>query len=163
VQRRKRLAFDSRMTMDTEERDLYWHLARRVVPRLHRLRGSTRPIPFVEDIAIPPHVLPEFLVTVQNVQKAHQVTATLFAHAVHGQLHIRPFLDLANPDEIRKMQGLAQDLYEEVLKVGGTMSGEHGDGLSRTWFAQRQHGELYEVFRSAAACLKGFRKGRSTA
>jgi FAD/FMN-containing dehydrogenase/Fe-S oxidoreductase len=148
VQRRKRLAFDSRMTMDKEERDLYWSLARRVVPRLHRLRGSTRPIPFVEDIAIPPHVLPEFLVTVQNVQKAHQVTATLFAHAVHGQLHIRPFLDLSNPDEIRKMQGLAQDLYEEVLKVGGTISGEHGDGLSRTWFAQKQHGELYEVFRS---------------
>ena len=148
IQRRKRLAFDSRMTMDDEERNLYWNLGRRVVPRLHRLRGSARPIPFVEDIAIPPHVLPEFLVTVQNVQKAHQVTATLFAHAVHGQLHIRPFLDLANPDDTRKMQGLAQDLYEEVLKVGGTISGEHGDGLSRTWFAQRQHGELYEVFRS---------------
>lgn len=148
IQRRKRLAFDSRMTMDKEERDLYWHLARRVVPRLHRLRGTTRPVPFVEDIAIPPHVLPEFLVTVQNVQKAHQVTATLFAHAVHGQLHIRPFLDLANPDDVRKMQGLAQDLYEETLKVGGTISGEHGDGLSRTWFAQRQHGDLYEVFRS---------------
>ncbi len=147
VQRKKRLAFDSRMTLDTEERDLYWHLARRVVPRLHRLRGSTRPIPFVEDIAIPPEVLPEFLVTIQNVQKAHQVTATLFAHAVHGQLHIRPFLDLANPDDIRKMQGLAQDLYEEVMKVGGTISGEHGDGLSRTWFAQQQHGDLYEVFR----------------
>lgn len=148
IQRRKRLAFDSRMTMDKEERDLYWNLARRVVPRLHRLRGSTRPIPFVEDIAIPPHMLPEFLVTVQNVQKAHEVTATLFAHAVHGQLHIRPFLDLANPEDIRKMQGLAQDLYEEVLKVGGTISGEHGDGLSRTWFAHRQHGELYDVFRS---------------
>ncbi len=148
IQRRKRLAFDSRMTMDKEDRDLYWHLVRRVVPRLHRLRGSTRPIPFVEDIAIPPHVLPEFLVTVQNVQKAHQVTATLFAHAVHGQLHIRPFLDLANPEDIRKMQVLAQDLYEEVLKVGGTISGEHGDGLSRTWFAQKQHGELYEVFRA---------------
>ena len=148
VQRRKKLAFDSRMTMDKEERDLFWHLARRVVPRLHRLRGSTRPIPFVEDIAIPPQALPEFLVTVQNVQKAHQVTATLFAHAVHGQLHIRPFLDLSNPDDIRKMQGLAQDLYEETLKVGGTISGEHGDGLSRTWFAQRQHGDLYEVFRS---------------
>ncbi|HRX79286.1 MAG TPA: FAD-linked oxidase C-terminal domain-containing protein, partial [Pirellulaceae bacterium] len=148
VQRRKKLAFDSRMTMDKEERDLFWHLARRVVPRLHRLRGSTRPIPFVEDIAIPPHVLPEFLVTIQNVQKAHQVTATLFAHAVHGQLHIRPFLDLSNPDDIRKMQGLAQDLYEETLKVGGTISGEHGDGLSRTWFAQKQHGDLYEVFRS---------------
>lgn len=148
LQRRKRLAFDSRMTLDREERNLYWSLTRRVVPRLHRLRGSTRPIPFVEDIAVPPEVLPSFLVTIQNVLKAHQVTATQFAHAVHGQLHIRPFLDVSNPDEVRKMQGLAEDLYEEALKVGGTISGEHGDGLSRTWFAQRQHGPLYDVFRS---------------
>jgi FAD/FMN-containing dehydrogenase/Fe-S oxidoreductase len=148
IQRRKRLAFDSRMTLDTEERNLYWHLARRVVPRLHRLKGTTRPIPFVEDVAVPPEVLPAFLTTIQNVLKNHQVTATLFAHAAHGQLHIRPFLDLANPDDIRKMQGLADDLYEEVLKVDGTISGEHGDGLSRTWYARRQHGALYEVFRS---------------
>jgi len=148
LQRRKRLAFESRLTMDPEERNLYWHLVRRVVPRLHRLRGSTRAIPFVEDMAVPPHLLPEFLVTMQNVLKAHQVTATLFAHAVHGQLHIRPFLDLSNPEEVRKMQGLAEDLYQEVLKTGGTISGEHGDGLSRTWFAERQHGPLYSVFRS---------------
>lgn len=148
LQRRKRLAFDSRMTLDVEERNLYWSLTRRVVPRLHRLRGTTRPIPFVEDIAVPPEALPEFLVTVQNVLKAHQVTATQFAHAVHGQLHIRPFLDLSSPDDIRKMRVLAEELYEETLKVGGTISGEHGDGLSRTWFAQRQHGALHEVFRA---------------
>lgn len=148
IQRRRRLAFDSRMTLDVEERNLYWSLTRRVVPRLHRLRGSTRPIPFVEDIAVPPETLPAMLVTIQNVLKSHQVTATQFAHAAHGQLHIRPFLDVSNPDDVRKMRGLAEDLYEEVLKVGGTISGEHGDGLSRTWFAHRQHGALHEVFRA---------------
>ena len=148
LQRRKRLAFDSRMTMNVEERNLFWSLTRRVVPRLHRLRGSTRPIPFVEDIAVPPESLPEFLVTVQNVLKTHQVTATQFAHAVHGQLHIRPFLDVSSPDDIRKMRELAEDLYNETLNVGGTISGEHGDGLSRTWFAQKQHGPLHEVLRS---------------
>lgn len=148
VQRRKRLAFDSRSTTDTDERNFYWSLTRRFVPRLHRLRGSTRPIPFVEDIAVPPQVLPEFLVTTQNVLKNHQVTATVFAHAVHGQLHMRPFLDVGNPDDVKKMQALAEDLYAETLKVGGTISGEHGEGLSRTWYAQRQHGPVYEVFRS---------------
>ena len=58
IQRRKKLAFDSRMTLDVEERNLYWHLTRRVVPRLYRLKGSTRPLPFVEDIAVPPHGTP---------------------------------------------------------------------------------------------------------
>ena len=90
---------------------------------------------------------PDFLVQMQNVLKAHQVTASLFAHAAHGQLHIRPFLDLASPATIRKMQDVATDLYQQVLAVGGTISGEHGDGLSRSWFVPQQFGPLYDVFR----------------
>ena len=83
----------------------------------------------------------------QNVLKTHQVTASFFSHAGHGQLHIRPFLDLSNPADVRKMQQLAADMYAEVVKVGGTISGEHGDGLSRTWFVRQQYGPLYDVFR----------------
>ena len=83
----------------------------------------------------------------QNVLKAHQVTASLFAHAAHGQLHIRPFLDLASPECISKMRDVATDLYQHVLEVEGTISGERGDGLSRTWFVQQQFGPLYDVFR----------------
>lgn len=147
LQRRKRLAFDSRTTMEPEERDLYWRLARRVAYTLSRLKGSTRPLPFVEDIAVPPESLADFLVRLQNVLKQHEVTASLFAHAGHGQLHVRPFLELANPDHVRKMQDLAASLYEQVLQVGGTICGEHAAGLSRTWFVRQQFGPLYDVFR----------------
>ncbi len=147
LQRRKRLAFDTRTTLEIDERNLYWRLARRVIPTLYRLKGSTRALPFIEDVAVPPANLPRFLVTLQNLLKQHQVTASLFAHAGHGQLHIRPFLDLADGNAVRKMQDLAAELYEEVLNVGGSISGEHGDGLSRTWFVRRQYGPLYDVFR----------------
>jgi Fe-S oxidoreductase len=147
LQRRKKLAFDSCTTFDEDERGLYWRLARRVIPTLYRLEGSKRPLPFVEDIAVPPDLLPDFLVRVQNIFKTHQVTASLFAHAGHGQLHIRPFLDLANTDDVRRMQELAAAVFEETLAVGGTISGEHGSGLSRTWFLKRQYGPLYDVFR----------------
>ncbi len=147
MRRKRKLAFESRTTLERDERDFYWRLARRVVPMLYRLKGSTRPLPFVEDIAVPPADLPDFLVQVQNVLKSHQVTASLFAHAGHGQLHLRPFLDLTSPDDVRKMQPLAADLYEKVLQYGGTISGEHGLGYSRTWFARRQFGPLYDVYR----------------
>lgn len=147
LQRRSKLAFDSRITTERDERNLYWRITRRVVPTLYRLRGTARPLPFVEDVAVPPDTLPDFLVRVQNVLKTHSVTASMFAHAGHGQLHIRPFLDLGNPDDVAKMQDLATDLYQEVLAVGGTISGEHGDGLSRTWFVRRQFGPLYDVLR----------------
>jgi Fe-S oxidoreductase len=147
VRRKKHLAFDARQAFDREEIDLYCQLARRVVPTLHRLKGSTRPLPFVEDLAVPPAALLDFLVRMQNTLKRHQVTASLFGHVGHGQLHVRPFLDLTNAEDVRKMEDLAADLYREVLDVGGTISGEHGDGLSRTPFVRQQFGELYDVFR----------------
>ncbi len=147
VRRRTHLAFHARQAFDREEIEIYWQLARRVVPTLHRMKGSTRPLPFVEDLAVPPPALLDFLVRMQNTLKRHQVTASLYGHVGHGQLHVRPFLDLTNAEDVRKMEDLAADLYREVFEVGGTISGEHGDGLSRTPFIRQQFGELYDVFR----------------
>lgn len=147
VRRKKHLAFDARQAFDRGEIELYCQLARRVVSTLHRMKGSTRPLPFVEDLAVPPTALLDFLVRMQNTLKRHQVTASLFGHVGHGQLHVRPFLDLTNAEDVRKMEDLAADLYREVFEVGGTISGEHGDGLSRTPFIRQQFGELYNVFR----------------
>jgi FAD/FMN-containing dehydrogenase/Fe-S oxidoreductase len=145
--RQEKLAFASRAATLPEETEFYWRLANKVVPRLYTLKGASRAIPFMEDFAVPPESLPEFCTRLLNVLKQHAITATLFGHAGHGQLHVRPFLDLSNPDDVRRLQATAEDVYEEVLRVGGTISGEHGDGLSRTWFGRRQHGPLYSVFR----------------
>ncbi|MEX2114414.1 MAG: anaerobic glycerol-3-phosphate dehydrogenase subunit C, partial [Pirellulales bacterium] len=147
VRRKKRLAFHALQAQDREEMELYGRLARRTVPTLHRMKGSTRPLPCIEDLAVPPKALPDFLVRMQNVLKQHQVTASLFAHAGHGQLHLRPFLDLSNPADVERMARLASDLYDEVIALGGTISGEHADGLSRTAFIRRQYGPLADVFR----------------
>jgi len=147
VRRKKRLAFHALQAQDRQEVDLYWRLSRKVVPTLFRMKGPTRPLPFIEDMAVPPAVLPDFLVRMQNVLKQHQVTASLFGHAGHGQLHLRPFLDLSQPDDVTRMAQLATDLYGEVIAVGGTISGEHADGLSRTAFIRQQYGPLADVFR----------------
>ena len=146
MRHRRKWAFDTRMALERDDIEFFCKLPQRVVPSLYRLKGSTRPLPFVEDIVVPPDELPGFLVQLQNVLKKHQVTASLFGHVGHGQLHIRPFLDLSDPEHIRRMQHLARDLYQEVLEVGGTVSGEHADGLSRTWFLREQYGALYPVF-----------------
>ncbi len=104
VLRKKKLAFGSSAAFSREEVELYWQLALKVVPTLHRLHGSTRALPFMEDLAIPPEALPRFLIRLQNVFKMHQVTASLFGHAGHGQLHVRPFLDLGDPEDVRRLQ-----------------------------------------------------------
>ena len=146
IHRKKKLAFATRTATERHEMEAYWNLSQSVIPTLYRLEGSLRALPFVEDIAVPPDALPDFLVAMQNVLKSHQVTASLFGHIGHGQLHIRPFLNLADPHDVQKMQGLSTDLYQAVLEARGTISGEHGAGLSRTWFLRRQFGPLYDVF-----------------
>jgi FAD/FMN-containing dehydrogenase/Fe-S oxidoreductase len=147
VNKRRGLALDVRSTSETNERNLYWRLTRRVIPTLYRFRGQKRALPFVEDIAVPPEHLAAFLVQAYAVLNEVEVTASIFAHAAQGHLHIRPFLDLGNPNDIGKMTELATRLYDRVMHFGGTVSGGHGDGLSRTWFLRQQYGKLYEVFK----------------
>ncbi len=144
---RDKLAFSFHLALEADDFDRFRRIARRVVPLLYRLRGNERPTPFVEDIAVPPARLGEFITRMQKVLHTHDVTASVFGHAGHGQLHVRPLLDMSDPEQVRKMQPLATALYEEVLAVKGTISGEHGAGLVRTWFMQQQFGPLYEVFK----------------
>jgi FAD/FMN-containing dehydrogenase/Fe-S oxidoreductase len=126
--------------------DFLWSLPARVVPLLNQLRGETRPIPLVEDIAVPPPALREFLLKAQKVFQKHWITASLYAHAASGQVHFRPFLTAPSSDAAGKIESLARELYEVALGCGGTISGEHGNGLARTAFIRSQYGPLYRVF-----------------
>jgi FAD/FMN-containing dehydrogenase len=143
----RKLASGSHLALDPYDQQLLWNLARRYVPTLYRLRGSSRPVPYVEDIAVHPTVLPEFLQRALESLRRLQITAAIFGHAAHGELHIRPFIDLANPDEVAKLRDLAVELYGHVWEVAGTISGEHAEGYSRSPFMAGQHGALMPAFR----------------
>ena len=89
----------------TMARRLFLLPARRVVPLLARLKGGVRPVPLVEDMAVPPEALHEFLVRAQRVLQRHQLTSSLYAHAASGQVHLRPFLPVpteADADRIEE-------------------------------------------------------------
>lgn len=144
---RRGLAAGSHVAVDDLDSRLLQDLAQRFVPTLYSLQGMTRPIPLVEAVSVPPELLPDFLRRAQQAFNDHQVTASVFAHAALGHLHMRPFLDLANPGDVEKMQSLAERLYEHVWELGGSIGGRHGDGLSRTPFVARQAGPLAEAFR----------------
>ena len=146
LQEKSQLASGAYIADDHYDHEMLWQLARHYVPTLYRLKGNSRPVPVVEDIAVPPEELPDFLHRAQQILKKEHVTASFFGHAGHGQLHIRPFLDLSSQDDIHKMAALTDQLYQEVWKVGGTISGEHGDGLSRTPYVAEQYGPLADAF-----------------
>src|SRR5260370_27367158 len=68
-------------------------------------------------------------------------------HAAAGQVHIRPFLDPADPADAANLRPLADALYSLVFEMGGTISAQHGTGIARTPWVERQYGPLYDVFR----------------
>ncbi|MFN9718758.1 MAG: FAD-linked oxidase C-terminal domain-containing protein [Planctomycetota bacterium] len=129
-----------------EDVELLWALPSQVVSFLASLKGASRPLPFVEDVAVPPARLAEFLVAAQKVFQKHEVTATLYSHAASGQVHFRPILPVPSLGDETCLEAIARDLYRHVKDVGGTISGEHGDGLSRTAFIRTQYGPLYKAF-----------------
>ncbi len=127
--------------------DVVLGLRKAITPPLMRMKGAGRPVPFMEDVAVPPEQLGEFLRRLQRVLKSFEVSWTVYAHAGDGQLHIRPFLDLRDPVDVAKLEPMATEVVEEALALGGSISGEHGCGLARTQFVRRQSGDLFHAFR----------------
>ncbi|MDA1040541.1 MAG: FAD-binding protein [Planctomycetota bacterium] len=140
-----RLSIDARRAEDAFDAELFWELSRNLLSTVHEVRGQVRPVAFIEDIVIPPPALPEFLRRLQDVQRREAATAMLFAHANHGQLHVRTFADPRAPGEHERLERLADAVYADVVAVGGTIGGEQGLGLSRTGFFQKHFPEFAAV------------------
>jgi FAD/FMN-containing dehydrogenase/Fe-S oxidoreductase len=116
------------------------------VAGLHAQNGP-RPLAFVEDIGVPADSLPEFLTKVQDALKRFEVSSTFLIHALTGQVHTRPLLDLNDPRDREKLWPLAESVHAIALALGGTVSTQHGTGMARTPWVERQYGPLMAVFR----------------
>jgi FAD/FMN-containing dehydrogenase len=134
-----------------DEVSRFWRVRDAALPGLDTLRGGTRPLPFVEDVAVPPPVLGDYLRRVQEILQQHELTASFLIHAATGQVHMRPFMDTQLPGEPGRMWLLADEVYGLVLEFGGTITAQHGTGLARSPWVPRQAGPLYPVYRDLKA------------
>jgi FAD/FMN-containing dehydrogenase/Fe-S oxidoreductase len=118
-----------------------------VVGGLYSLGGGARPLAFVEDVGIPAEGLPEYLTGVQEVLKRHELTSSFLIHVLTGQVHTRPLIDLEDPTDRSKLWPAAEEIHTLALSLGGTVSTQHGTGIARTPWVERQYGPVYPVFR----------------
>ncbi|WP_029895540.1 FAD-binding and (Fe-S)-binding domain-containing protein [Nocardia brasiliensis] len=110
--------------------------------------GTRRPLAFVEDTAVDPVHLTEYTRRFKEILDEHKMQAGFYGHCSVGCLHIRPFVDLTQPDEVVKMRAVAEAVQKLVAEYGGVNSSEHGDGLARSEFNREIFGdELYEAMR----------------
>ena len=98
--------------------------------------GDVKPVSFMEDCAVPLPRLAEFGARVNGVFGRHGADGTWYAHASVGCLHVRPSLNLKQGPDVGRMRAIASEVHEIVLDLGGSHSGEHGDGLVRSEFIE---------------------------
>ena len=150
--RSHKLGFDTALVVEPAAQADVWAIRKAGLPLLYSRPGEHKPITFVEDTAVDPARLKDFIADFDAIVKAHDTTAAYYAHASAGCIHIRPLLDLKQISEVRKMRSMAEAVLELVLRYGGAMSGEHGDGLARSEFNERLFGPvIYQAFRRIKA------------
>lgn len=111
-----------------------------------------RSLAFVEDTAVAPEHLAEYTARFAGLLEENGLRAGFYGHASAGCLHVRPFMDLSDPEQVRTMRRVAEQVCDLALEYGGVNSSEHGDGLARSEFNRRIFGDqVYEAMREVKA------------
>jgi FAD/FMN-containing dehydrogenase/Fe-S oxidoreductase len=134
--------------LDPAVRDPLWNLRNAGMALLYGMPGDRKPVTFVEDCAVAPAQLPEFVARFRELLRRHGTDGAVYGHASVGCLHIRPVLNLKDAADVARMRRIAEDVTDLVLEFGGSLSGEHGDGLVRSEWNRKMFGPaVYEAFR----------------
>jgi len=118
-----------------------WALRRAGLGLLMSKRGAAKPIPFMEDTAVPPEHLADYYDGVREILVSRGLEASFYGHAGVGLLHLRPVLDLHLASDVAVMRQVAAEIADLAISFHGAVSGEHGDGRARSEWLGRAYGE----------------------
>ena len=142
------LAYACVNIMDRTGQAAVWNVRKGGLGLLMSIRGDAKPIPFVEDPAVDPSVMGDFVRRFDEIVTSHGTTAGYYGHAAVGCLHIRPMISLKNREGIDKMVSIGDAVSDLIKEFGGSMSGEHGDGIVRGVWTRKMFGDrIYNAFR----------------
>jgi FAD/FMN-containing dehydrogenase len=127
-------AVDVALTSDAEHE--LWKLRHAASPILSALEHSTS-MQFIEDGAVPLPKLPDYVQGVRKALAAQEMSGVIFGHAGDGHVHVNPLVDVRQPDWRKRILALLEDVIGLTIRLGGTLTGEHGDGRIRTPLLKR--------------------------
>lgn len=143
----------ARRAASPEEKAAIWSFRKAASPLLNRGRGRLKSVRFIEDGAVPPEAIPAYLEGVRRILRGRGVEGVIFGHAGDGNFHVNPFMDLQDPRHFGEVPRIARETAELLASLGGTLSGEHGDGRLRTPFLPLVYGPLTALFRAIKRAL----------
>jgi FAD/FMN-containing dehydrogenase/Fe-S oxidoreductase len=134
------------IAVSTDEKARLWDIRKAAVPILYKLKGRKKILALIEDAAVPVKNLVKYFEGVYSILNHYNVNFVVYGHIAKGLLHTRPLLDLKDPQDVDLLKPLADDFYEMVSDLNGTVSGEHGDGRLRSAYIRRRFPEIYDLF-----------------
>ena len=144
----RRLGLRSKQVTAPAEMELVWTLRKAGLSLLQSCPGRAKPVEGIEDAAVRPQQLPEYVRGLQTILGRLNLRASFYGHAAAGLLHVRPVLDLHEPGDARKYRQVANEVSALVRQFQGSLAAEHGLGMARTEFLEEQIGpELVGVMR----------------
>jgi len=134
---RKNNAISIKSAETTVEREKLWKVRRSSSAALLRLA----PTKVNEDICVPPSQLPNLVRGLKKIGQEYKVSINTFGHAGDGNLHVNIMCDRQNPEEMERVEKAVEKIFEVTLKLGGTLSGEHGIGITKSKFLEDEVGK----------------------
>jgi glycolate oxidase len=132
-----------------DEKEKLWKIRRSISASLLRIA----PTKVNEDICVPASKLPAMVKHIQELARKHQVGINTFGHAGDGNLHVTFMCDSRNEEQMKKVEAAVDELFDMTLKLGGTLSGEHGIGITKAKYLEQELGksgvELTKKIKSA--------------
>ncbi len=145
---KRNLGLRKRILETDAEANLVWALRKAGLSLLTSRKGDAKPVTCIEDSAVRPRDLPAYVGELQKLMSRLGLQASYYGHAAAGLLHVRPVLDLHHADDLKKFRQIADEVAALVAQFKGTISGEHGVGITRTEFLKQQVGdEMYSLMR----------------
>ncbi|MEX1143507.1 MAG: FAD-linked oxidase C-terminal domain-containing protein [Anaerolineales bacterium] len=136
------------LALTPQEQAQVWSVRKVGLGLLMSRPGDSKPLPFIEDVAVPVEELGEFVRQFQAILEANGAGGDFYAHASAGCLHVRPLINLKTLRGIEQMRAITQGVMQAAKGFGGAMSGEHGDGLSHgEWLEDTFGPEIIQTFR----------------
>jgi len=144
----KNLGLRKKILTDPAQMNLVWSVRKSGLSLLTGCIGPAKPVAFIEDAAVRPAQLPEYVRGLQSIMKPLGLEASYYGHAASGLLHVRPVLDLHSQGDLKKFRQVADQTSALVRQFKGSLSAEHGVGIARTEYLRDQLGdELLGVMR----------------
>jgi Fe-S oxidoreductase len=144
----RKIGLRTKVLTDPSQMNLVWSVRKSGLSLLTGCIGPAKPVAFIEDAAVRPAQLPEYVRGLQSIMKPLGLEASYYGHAASGLLHVRPVLDLHSAIDLKKFRQIADQTSALVRQFKGSLSAEHGVGIARTEYMRDQLGdELLEVMR----------------